>query len=597
MNRIDHTSNSEISSNALTFEGKLIEVIYAASKRSPLVVILVDLFIFLLAIQYYQLWICIIWFVLAVLIVLARSLLVKHIHLSTNLNNKQKLRLLQILALINGIFQGLSILFFIEFKTSEQAIVTMLLVGLCSGAIFTTSGYKPSLYSFVMPVLIPLSLFWMFNPNPLHTWIEYYVGGLIFLFMVILFTFGNDTFNLIKDSIHISLEQTKLNKRLQTALQNEELANQAKTRFLAAASHDLRQPLHSLSIFSAALEMQKLDPKSKSISNNMKKALSILSSQLDSLLDISKIDAGVLDIKFKVLSHNELMSNLHVEFKTLAEEKGLLIELKQFDDIYINTDPIQYERLVRNIISNAIKYTDKGMIKIHSELKDDFCILKIIDTGKGISKNEQDKVFEEFYQLDNKNDNREAGLGLGLSIVKRLAKLLGIKISLLSEPGIGTEVSIISNISTEYTTKQSRILNFKKHDIQNLNILIIDDDEMIRKSLSVLLQEMNCKVKEADDKNSAMEIIQSLKPDLMLVDLQLKNNDSGLEIIKLTKELYPDVNALMITGNIDLSNLEAIKDANIQLLHKPVDANKLIKTIEQILKQGNQLHNAKTKIE
>ena len=578
--------NTTVNNSSFSFEEKLIEVIYAASKRTPLVVILVDIFIFLLAIQYYPKWICIGWISIAAPILIARSMLIKLIHLSKILTIKKKLRLLQLLALINGISQGTSILFFFEFSNTEQALVSMLLAGLCSGAIFTTSGYKPSLYSFVIPILIPLSLFWIFNTDPGHGWIEYYVGGLIFLFMVILFSFGDDIFNLLKDSIHKSAEQIKLNERLQIALENEAIANQAKTRFLAAASHDLRQPLHSLSIFSAALEMQKLDEKSKSISTHMKKALSILSSQLDSLLDISKIDAGVLDIKLKDISHNELMSSLYNEFKTVAKDKNLSLELNQDDDIYIFTDAVQYERIVRNIISNAIKYTDKGKVKFHAIIEKNCCVLRISDTGKGIAETEQEKVFEEFYQLNNKNRNTESGLGLGLSIVKRLAKILDIRISMTSKSNVGTEFVIISNLSTQNHTKQSSKLDFDNNCFNNLKVMIIDDDDMIRKSLSVLLQELGSTVFEADDKQSAMELLTIQKPDLMLVDLQLKNNDNGLEIIKLARDIHPDVNSLVITGNIDKKNLDAIKAAQIPLLHKPVNVNKLTKTIETILKQG-----------
>ena len=424
---------------ARTLEEELLRALARQTRRVPIPVFLATLMIAALAAQKVPVAAWGGWLLLVAITLVVRRTVLWRLPRLTGYTDQEKLRIAILLNVANGVVHGLSLLFIPFLPEFERAIQSMILVGLCAGAVATNVGYMPVLLGYLVPTLPPLALMWALSPGIAEVgWIERSTAILIVLFGFILVALGRDAFRLFRESFAMRLEQADLNRRLQAALERAEDANRAKTRFLAAASHDLRQPIHTLSLFGAALAMCNLDARTREISQNINVALQGMASQFDALLDISKLDAGVVHSSRALLEPRRLVERLVREFEPVAHAKDLAMTASCPFEGMVETDRLLLERIVRNLIDNAIKYTDAGSIHLAVTAAGDEAVLAVTDTGRGIPPSEHARVFEEFYQLDNPERDRTRGFGLGLSIVKRLADLLGIRIEMESAPGKGT---------------------------------------------------------------------------------------------------------------------------------------------------------------
>ncbi|UTA47213.1 HAMP domain-containing histidine kinase [Simiduia sp. 21SJ11W-1] len=347
------------------------------------------------------------------------------------------------LSLVNGVGMGVSVLIFPELPEVERAMHTLIMLGLTTGAIATTAGHLGLFLAYALPVMVPLIVMWsVAGGTQASPWIGPTLGVLIGFFLLMMISLARDTARLYRESFRIRSEQADTNEQLQQALSQAEAASHAKTRFLASASHDLRQPIHTLSLFSAALSRRELDAKSQQIAHHMEGAIEALAAQLDALLDISKLDAGIVAMKPKPTQLDTLLARLYEEHLHNARQKNLHLGISALQKVTLNLDPVLLDRIMRNLIGNAIKYTDQGGVDIEMRTTSDQVVLSVTDSGRGIPAGEQRRIFEEFYQLDNPERDRTKGLGLGLAIVSRLAKLMQIEISMQSAPGQGTRFSL-----------------------------------------------------------------------------------------------------------------------------------------------------------
>ncbi len=307
----------------------------------------------------------------------------------------------------------------------------------------TTAGYWPVLRCVLIPVTLANALAWFSGgggANPV-TWIEIGLGALIIGFGLMLMSMARDAHRVFVESVLIRQQQIKSNQQLRVALQQAESAMQAKTRFLAAASHDLRQPMHTLSLFGAALLRRPLDPPAAAIARSMNLALQSLATQMDALLDISKLDAQVVPVNSRVFALRPWLASLCDEMLPTAQGKGLALSLPLPDEVFVETDPLLLERVLRNLLDNALKYTALGAVEVRVERDGEVWRVRVRDSGCGIAEAEQSRIFEEFYQVDNPERDRARGLGLGLSIVSRLVDLLDLTLALESRPGQGSSFS------------------------------------------------------------------------------------------------------------------------------------------------------------
>jgi signal transduction histidine kinase/ActR/RegA family two-component response regulator len=519
----------------------------------------------------------------------------------------RKLRLAVLLSGVNGLVQGASIGFAVALDTPERAVHTIVLLGLCTGAVATTGGYRPAFLAFTVPTLVPLAAMWaLVTTDAAHRWVEYSTGVLILLFGLVLLSLARDAFRLLKESVEIRQEQVLLNRQLRSALDDAQAANRAKTRFLASASHDLRQPMHTISLFSAALTMRPLDDATRQIAVHMNTALQALSAQLDALLDVSKLDAGVVPVRKGTFSLAAFLARLQGEYLPLAEGRGLALTMHCPSEAWCETDEVLLGRIVRNLLENAIKYTPQGEITlgVQAARDDDFAPgpweLSVADTGIGIPPAEHQRIFEEFYQLGNPERDRSRGLGLGLSIVRRLAQLLALEIDMASTPGRGTRFSVVVPRAQRPGAAFARLAaadGVHPDSLAGIRILVIDDEEAVRRGMETLLQAFGCKVLSVGCIAEAVAQSSASPPDLLLVDLRLRGEENGIAAIQALRAARPTLPAILVSGDTAPDRLKDAHRAGIPMLHKPVSAQALHQAIRQELRSGRTRHESGTTVQ
>lgn len=564
-------SHANVPGNTITFEEELLRFLARQPKRVPIPIFLLAALIWGMAVQQLppllpSAWLCLVLFVL-----ILRWAIQGKLSEFTEISSEKRLKIAVILSAISGVTHGLSLSFFPVLPDFERAVQSMLLFALSAGAVGTTAGYMPVFLAYIIPTLVPLSLLWAISASSSNAWwIEAAIALLIIFLGVILVALARDAFRFFKESFDIRLQQIELNFKLQTALSDAEAANHAKTRFLASASHDLRQPMHTLSVFAAALALRQLDERSREIVKYMNEALEDLSSELDSLLDISKLDAGVIKAQLKMLALKPFLDHLYETFLPAAQAKHLDFKVSCADNLFTKTDKSLFERVVRNLLENAIKYTNAGHVHLLAETEGNAIIVTIMDTGPGIQEAEQERIFEEFYQIDNPERDRKRGLGLGLAIVKRLINLLEIDMKLVSSLSSGS--SFILRLprldgGQGRTNLQSGIGH---SSLLGLHVLVVDDETIVRLAMKELLESLGCRVSDVESTVQAIILAKADPPDIILADFRLRGTDNGIATVQAIRERYPLMPALLISGDTAPERLREADTVNIPLLHKPV---------------------------
>ena len=387
---------------------------------------------------------------------------------------------------------------------------------------------------------------------------------------------------MFRESYDIRLEKDDLNARLRDALERAETANRAKTRFLASASHDLRQPLHTLSIFAAALSMRPLDERSRAIIGHMNEALSSLSSELDALLDISKLDAGLVSCCASDFAARPFLERVCLPFFSIAADKGLQASLECAEGLVIRSDQRLLERVLRNLLENACRYTEHGYVNVSVEESGETLRLVVSDSGSGIAASEQDRIFEEFYQVDNRERDRMQGLGLGLAIVRRLLDLLQITLHLESAPGKGSRFALVLARAPDRAAQRGAAEPSSLPDLAGLHLLVIDDEAAVRLAMQELLCGQGCSVSAVDCLADALGQASLSPPDAVLADLRLRGDENGISVIDALRKQHPGLPALLISGDTAPQRLQEAAAAGIRLLHKPLRADLLLAEIAAV---------------
>ena len=516
----------------------------------------------------------ILWFISIASILLFRQAVLWTLSTQESRPTDQRLKLIFWYTLVGGVVNALSLVFFSYYTFVEVAMITLILLALTTGSLGNSIGYRPFFLAFNIPILGTLSIMWAITPfEDVSLWMRLSIALLISLYFFYQHNSANNYFNFFKDTIET---KNQLNKALKQSI----AASESKTRFLASASHDLRQPIHALQLFSNVLSTQPLNEKSKEVANHMEISIKNLASQMDSLLDISKLDAGLALKNCAALDLNDFMERIKNDMQPLATQKKLALSFIGTDTLATTkTDYEQLDRVIRNLVSNAIKYTEEGNIQLTLSNKKNHWELAIQDTGIGISEEQQKYIFEEFYQVGNKERNRTKGLGLGLSIVKRLCLLLDIEIKLQSTLGIGTTITLILEKSSE------TIIEHQTEDdsfsIAGLKVLCIDDEFEIRRAIKSLLEGMECEVYIVSNIDELMSALRYFKPNILLADFRLVGEETGIDAIHKAREQLPHLPAILISGDTAPERLKQAAEANLDILHKPVEAKLLQKTIYQ----------------
>ncbi len=482
-----------------------------------------------------------------------------------------------IAALCGGV-QALGLAAFARLDVTEQSFFTLVLLGLATGAVANSAGNLKTVIAYGAPMLAPLVALWGLRPGAVApVWLGPAMALLISLYAAVLLGFAQSAWKTFQESCLISFRGAELNERLQAALAAADSANRAKTRFLAAASHDLRQPLHTVVLLSSALSLRPLDERSQEIVQLLNEVTATLSTQLDDLLDISKLDAGVVETSLRTVTVHQLLAQHFAEVEAVIRDKGLQPLLHMGTQAHVVTDPHLLSRILRNLTHNAVKFTAAGSVTLSAHEDQGDVVITVADTGRGIAPEHHDEVFLEFYQTANPERDRSKGLGLGLSIVRRLCDLLGIQVTMQSTPGQGTRFALRLPRAQPSAAVGSPPERRPPAQAYDLLVFVVDDEASVRTGMRMLLEEWGCVCEEASGTPQLRELASARRPDLVLADFRLRGTDSGLSAIAAVRELHGQVPALLVSGDTAPDRLQEARRAGMRLLHKPL-AIQLLRT-------------------
>ncbi len=361
-----------------------------------------------------------------------------------------------------------------------------------------------------------------------------------------------------------------------------------KSRFLAIASHDLRQPVHALGLFAATLQRRLQQSPDEPLARNLMRAVDGLERSFNAMRDISKLDAGALVPRLETCALRDMFRRLHMQYAGQAEFAGLGLRFSPGGKS-VTSDPQLLERIVGNLIQNAIKYTAHGGIVVVARSTQRCINIEIWDTGSGIAPAELPRIFDEFYQVGHGERDRSHGLGMGLAIVKRLAVLLGHRLEVTSAPGRGTRFRIgvpiggLPGIQEDLAPADTQPMTI----LTPRMVLVVDDEEPIREGLRLLLQEWGYQAMTASDAAQAEQVVTALEGriDLVLSDLQLGPGPDGVQVIANVRRLCGrEVPAILVTGNTTSEQIRHVSDSDDAVLFKPVQPRHLFEALRAALR-------------
>jgi len=367
-----------------------------------------------------------------------------------------------------------------------------------------------------------------------------------------------------------------------------ETANRYKTRFLASASHDLRQPISALTLFVAQLRNESDPDERTRLITLIDAAVNSMNELFQALLDMSKVDTGTLEPHFSKFPLAPLLARMESTFTQAANDKGLRLRVVP-TSAWVESDPILVERILLNLVSNAVRNTMHGGVLIGCRRREACVRIDVCDSGPGIAPEQQQRIFQEFVQLEPAKPEFQDGLGLGLSIVDRLARLLDHSIEIESVVGKGTRLSII--VPGAVAESETIEINASPADLTDPAagkcIVVIDDDALVLNGMAGILQSWGCEVITAESSEPAVAALsaRSLTPHLIISDYRLRNQQTGIEAIdSLRSRFGPALPAFLISGDTSSDVFGEAREHNFQLLHKPVSPMRLRALVNQLLK-------------
>jgi len=366
------------------------------------------------------------------------------------------------------------------------------------------------------------------------------------------------------------------------ARESADRANRAKSRFLATASHDLRQPVQTLSMLNGTLSRIVDDPTAGEVIGQQEQAIGAMSRLLNALLDISKLESGAVKPDPSDFAVSALFDELRREFASLADNKGLALKVSPCDDV-IHSDPALVGQILRNLVSNAIKYTRAGWVALRCLHEDSLVRIEVLDTGIGIPPGQLRYIYDEFFQVGVPANTSREGYGLGLSIVQRLVSLLDVKLEVHSEVGKGSVFALTVPAGHGAARQRSRVVpTLAPHT--EARILLIEDDPAVRNATRMLLKSDGYQVTAAVSLREALgHATREPRIDLLITDYHL-DGETGVQVIAaLREQLNRPLKAVMMTGDTSSAVRELPPDPLTQIVSKPVNAQELLRLLRQLL--------------
>jgi two-component system, sensor histidine kinase len=350
-----------------------------------------------------------------------------------------------------------------------------------------------------------------------------------------------------------------------------ESANQAKSKFLAAASHDLRQPVHAQGLFLEVLARGELSAQQRDVLIHARAACAASCDMLNTLLDFSRLEAGVVAPNRQPFRLQPLLNRIENDLAPLADSKNILYRVRE-TEVTIDSDATLVDLILRNLISNAIRYTEHGGVLIGCRRRGNMIRIEVWDTGIGIAPEHRAEIFREFHQLGNPERDRRKGLGLGLAIAQRLARTLGHTLSLDSRLGRGSVFAVqlpLARIGSD-PAPALPLSDDVDARIANLRVLVIDDDVAARHGMTCLMQSWGANCAAVESIEEAMLVSEKIRPQLVICDYRLRERRTGAEAIAALREHNPRLPAILVTGDTAPERLREAQASGLPILHKPV---------------------------
>ena len=460
-------------------------------------------------------------------------------------------------------------------SAAHQALSIVCLFGVVLGGLNLTAVYKPSFYGFVLPALVPLIVRVGAEGGPVHL----YTAVVMAVVLGFVLAFGHRLNDVLTDALATRHRNTdliaELKARTRTAVEARaaaEAANRGKSQLLAAASHDLRQPLHALGLFVAALAKRVRDDELRPLVASVRGALGGLEAQFAQLIDLSRLEAGALDPRRERVPLAPLFGKLAHEFGVEAASRGLSLAFVP-TRLAVESDAQLLERMLRNLTANALRYTGRGGVVIGARRRGPRVAIEVVDSGVGIAPEHRERVFDEFFQVPRRDDQpRVAGMGLGLAIVRRFAALLDHRLTLASEPGHGSRFAIVAPRAVDAAPLRPHRASAAA-SLSGACIAVIDDDPAAVEGVRALFSTLGAEIAGGAHADAVLEALGAVEryPDLIVADLRLGAGASGLAAIaRLRDELGERVPALVVSGDTGASAAREVREAGFLLLPKPV---------------------------
>lgn len=497
--------------------------------------------------------------------------------------NRRWLRTVTVCVLLAGVADGIAPWLFVEpGHLPLTAVLMVVMMANCARAAQSLRSFRVALIGHILAVMLSLIAALIHQGGTYY----YFLAAFATVHMAMLLRAGMQENNELTEALTLRFENESLAARLQEQMLETERVSQEKTRFITTASHDLRQPLHAISLFGAALENQLRGTKEGVNAQRLMQAVNALSHSLETMLDVSRIDAGVVRPALQSVPLDPMLRALDHVFGPLAERKSLQLRIRA-SGLHAWTDPQLLSRMVSNLIDNALKYTTHGGVVVAVRLRGDRVRLEVRDTGAGIATGQHERIYDEFYQIGNPGRDRSLGLGIGLSIVKRLSAILDHPIHMRSRPGRGTLFRIsLPHDSSPAAWQNDAGPGQREGAVQMAEpmprrVLLLDDEADIRDAMTELLATWGVQLTAVGNESEAAEAMENAKAsaapfELLVCDYRLSDEANGAEVgLRLRARFDAGLPLLLISGETSPERLKRVRELGIALIAKPVDADAL----------------------
>ncbi|MCK0152875.1 hybrid sensor histidine kinase/response regulator [Alcanivorax sp. S6407] len=468
----------------------------------------------------------------------------------------------------------------------QQIFLVTIALALGTGNIIPAHYCLPLFHVYAAPIFISLGGSFIYQAVSLDTPLY----GVLAVVMVWVYLAGTGFARILNDSlrdqIRMRLESHTLSEELADKQRESEQATLAMSRFLAAASHDLRQPLHALSLFIDVLRDARSDEERAKLFPRVQLSLEALRKLFDALLDVSRLDANIIKPDYSHFNLQETLQGIAEEFRDEAEKKSLRLRVWA-PPVIVVSDRLLLERILRNLIGNAVRYTEQGGVLVGCRIRHESVRVQVWDSGVGIADESIDDIFREFHQLHNPHRDRSQGLGLGLALVRRLCALMQLPLQVRSVPGRGSlfEVSVPRGNSALVESSLGRPAS-NHWDLKGRHVVVIDDEVEILDAMQTLLEKWGCIITVADSLTDAISALDATDtpPELILSDLRLRDGESGVDVIDALRERYGEhLNGILITGDTEPGLLDRVAATGYEVMQKPVRPAQLRTTMHNAL--------------